>query len=123
MELRVLLPTDCSTKVTSEDVDLGNGEYESGCLVFRFMMPDHDVDVEVHSRSNMMYDPSVHPDMAMMGMGGSMGMLNGQPEMFGNPVPPVTSGSGEVLGFCPNCGWKNEDGQNFCAECGTMLRK
>ena len=121
VELRIPLMTDVSTRVTSDDVDLGRSEVVGGSLFYRFVMPEHDVDVSFTHYGGMMRDPTVKPAMGMMGMGMSMGIsmssVNGK---MNDVTADERENDNSVPKFCPECGAKTNGGK-FCAECGYKL--
>ena len=115
VELRIPLMTDVNTRVTSDDVDLGRSEVVGGSLVYRFVMPEHDVDVSFTHYGGMMRDPTVKPAMGMMGM--SMSSVNGKMNVG---ATDEQKSDGSIPKFCPECGAKTNGGK-FCAECGYKL--
>lgn len=117
---RVPFLTDCSTSVTSDDVRLER-VYDSSTYddIFRIVMPEHDVNINISSVSNMMRPP-MSPDDNFMANFAGMSMF----EMQQNApqAPEVPEDSERPSKYCSSCGARLvSDTQKFCGECGAKL--
>lgn len=124
-EVRFFVPMvrDADTQVFAENVRLKSTVDERERLIYSFIMPAHDVEIEVKvSASNMCRrvwtsttnNGPVMGIMGTMGMASLMAQFNGQQLSTQQPLK-----SGETK-FCPECGAVIAKTAKFCSECGAL---
>ncbi len=87
-------------------IGLEDGMDGKGMLAYEFTMPDHDVDLDVHVRSDMLALPG-----SFMRQEEGMGREGG-------------TGDTEGIVVCPDCGKRyTVPAPAFCPECGCRIRK
>ena len=106
--------TDTSYTFRADVEDLKE-EYENGCIVLRFTMPEHDVKIAFESRNVMAYKPNEGNALT-----GFMGMMN----VAGGVSPKGEAGKKEIKNgtedkFCRICGEKRINHAKFCTACGA----
>lgn len=112
---KVAFVTDMHTSVTSSDVSLEALPSEGSQLLYSFVMPAHEVSVEVKRWGSMMRDPSVnHPFMGFRDMRGTGSMATTQ-----NNQSTKASLEGADAKFCRECGARIPREAKFCGECGV----
>ena len=117
----VAFVTDVDTIVTATGTNIRLRNTDGGSRNYEFVMPAHDVMVEVNYSGGMVCPPNIGsmpmgmPSMGMagmapMGQGGMssmMGMMqSGMSEYVGEPWDCVCGQKGNKSKFCPNCGLK-----------------
>lgn len=116
----VMFVTDVNTYVTSKDVHLKALPNTGSNINYSFIMPAHDVVVDVSFRGGMTCQSNATPPemaiMGMMAMKGMMGMMNTMP----NPTTPDPANSDSK--FCHECGAKIPKTNKFCSNCGVKCR-
>ena len=93
------------------DADDVRQECVNDSMVFRFTMPNHDVEMSFTSRNTMVYDPRALPDM--MGMGPFHGMKRDGEPAHEDEIP-LSEGEW-VCGCC-----RSRNRGKFCSECGNQ---
>lgn len=111
-EVRIPLPTDCSTTASCDDYPLPAPVYENWEMIYRFPMPPCDLHIEVRSENNMM----CRPDFASNPMAQAFGTLTG---LSGGETSE--SRPGKRPKFCPECGSSLDGTQKYCRECGKKV--
>lgn len=117
----VAFVTDVDTIVTATGTNIRLRNTDGGSRNYEFVMPAHDVMVEVNYSGGMVCPPNIGSmpmgmtsmgmaGMAPMGQGGMssmMGMMqSGMSEYVGEPWDCVCGQKGNKSKFCPNCGFK-----------------
>ena len=110
VELRIPLITDVNMHVSSKDISLPSFAIEDGHRVYRFIMPEHDVDIVFSTSGLMTYDPNV--DNVTMGSMMNTSVAN---------MLYVNTFSSEK--FCPECGNIKTESEAFCKPCTLRLSK
>lgn len=110
---KVMFVTDVNTYVTSPDVKLKSLPNDNSTYVYSFIMPSHDVEINVEHRGNMAMDPHATKP-PMMGMMGMMNLAAMQPRQSSTPILDNTNSK-----FCSECGAKIPKDAKFCPECGV----
>lgn len=110
--------TDVDTYVTSQDVRIESLHSENSQRKYGFIMPAHDVTVDVSFRGGMtcIHQPQGMPLMGMMGMG-TMSMQQIMPQ------PANTSAGVKDAKFCPECGAVIPKTAKFCSNCGVRCKE
>lgn len=121
VKFKVLFARDASMRVTTDDVQEIKMNYDSVYNYYSFVMPDHDVRIDVGAVSDMVYDPSKYnPAPAMNNNMGFMGMGF----MKEPPQEVVKEEKIPAKKFCTFCGEKIiGENSKFCRCCGAKINE
>lgn len=111
--------TDTSTRVTTDDVQLVHEANGPTDYHYSFIMPDHDVAINVSMVCDMIKPVNGQKNGFSLEppVGGFMGMKQ---FMTGEAQKPA--GGNQRILYCPECGVKLEtEGQKFCQNCGRKI--